>query len=575
MPENVAHWETSRQIVKRVVISGKLKLLTPTQIGSGEPVGPTDMTLLRDPLTTTRALLPGASIAGALRNYLREREYGYDKGVPDDKAQDSPVVRLFGGRRGDDEGGQSLLIVDDALSEEAQVEIRDGVRIEPETSTAAKGAKFDMELLRAGTTFNLRFELLIPQDQTEELEPALARALQGFEREEIALGARKRRGFGRCKVTEWRVVTYDLTTLEGLQAWLNRDETVDPPGSDSDIAKLLGVEVEGEDKRRSFTMDLTCELDGSLLIRAASQAGSDAGHLHTIDATGERMMVLPGTSLAGVLRHRALRITNTLSPDGDGSALVEAMFGSSPKEEGERQPTASRVWVRETKITRGRSLVQSRVKIDRFTGGAYPTALFSEEPLFGGQDSRVKVHVTLRSPQPLFNVELDLDELNRNDVSEEVLAQFREHSKILASQAKIKVKQIGSDWTIVDGDKEYLIKNEDQTLNVYSSYKHEVGLLLLLLKDLWTGDLTVGGESSVGRGRLRGIKARLHWNDDSLDNDWNWTLRQTEDSKDGLQIPEEARELLENAVAALKSYLKEVADETAQDQIRAISDEAY
>lgn len=487
MPENVAHWETSRQIVKRVVISGKLKLLTPTQIGSGEPVGPTDMTLLRDPLTATQALLPGASIAGALRNYLREREYGYGRAVPDEEARDSPVVQLFGGRRGDDEGAQSLLIVDDALSEEAQVEIRDGVRIEPKTGTAAEGAKFDMELLKAGTTFDLHFELLIPKDQAEKLKPALVRALRGFEQEEIALGARKRRGFGRCRVTGWNMLNYDLTTLEGLRAWLDQDKTAIQNGSD--IAKLLEVEVGSEDNRCRFTMDLTCWLDGALLVRAAAQAGVDAGHLHAVDDGGERVPVLPGTSLAGVLRHRALRIANTLSPIGDGSGLVEAMFGSSPQEGEERQPTASRVWVRETKITGGRPLVQSRVKIDRFTGGAYPTALFSEEPLFGGPDSRLKVHVTLHNPR-----------------------------------------------------------------------KHEVGLLLLLLKDLWTGDLPMGGESSVGRGRLRGIEAKLHWKDDSIAVDENWTLHQAED---GLQVPEEARESLENAVTALKLYLKEVADETS------------
>ncbi|MGQ9815302.1 MAG: hypothetical protein ACUVR3_09155, partial [Candidatus Roseilinea sp.] len=35
----------------------------------------------------------------------------------------------------------------------------------------------------------------------------------------------------------------------------------------------------------------------------------------------------------------------------------------------------------------------------------------------------------------------------------------------------------------------------------------EIGLLLLLLKDLWTGDLPLGGESSVGRGRLKGVQA--------------------------------------------------------------------
>jgi len=35
----------------------------------------------------------------------------------------------------------------------------------------------------------------------------------------------------------------------------------------------------------------------------------------------------------------------------------------------------------------------------------------------------------------------------------------------------------------------------------------EAGLLLLVLKDLWNGDLAIGGERSIGRGTLQGIKA--------------------------------------------------------------------
>jgi hypothetical protein len=81
----------------------------------------------------------------------------------------------------------------------------------------------------------------------------------------------------------------------------------------------------------------------------------------------------------------------------------------------------------------------SRVKIDRFTGGAYESALFSEQPEIGIPDKE--------------SVTLDLTLRNPNDA--------------------------------------------------------ELGLLLLLLKDLWTGDLPIGGESSVGRGRLKGIKATL------------------------------------------------------------------
>ena len=32
-------------------------------------------------------------------------------------------------------------------------------------------------------------------------------------------------------------------------------------------------------------------------------------------------------------------------------------------------------------------------------------------------------------------------------------------------------------------------------------FEAQAGLLLLVLKDLWSGDLPLGGESSVGRGR--------------------------------------------------------------------------
>lgn len=41
----------------------------------------------------------------------------------------------------------------------------------------------------------------------------------------------------------------------------------------------------------------------------------------------------------------------------------------------------------------------------------------------------------------------------------------------------------------------------------------EAGLLLLVLKDLWNGDLPIGGEKGIGRGTLQGIDAEI-WLDD-------------------------------------------------------------
>ncbi|MEA3395845.1 MAG: RAMP superfamily CRISPR-associated protein [Chloroflexota bacterium] len=477
MSAQKAHWHTSREVVKRIVIQGKLVLETPTQLGNGETLGPTDMNLLRDSVDNRKALLTGTSIAGALRSYLREVRHGYEN----PSAKGSPVLTLFGMTRGDDTGTQSLLIVDDARSQEpAAVEIRDGVCIDSATGTAKDGAKFDMELLQVGTTFPLRFELLIPQYEDEvTLKRALTQALHGFEVGEIPLGARKRRGFGRCRVQGWQVTTYDLTSRDGILAWLREDEGESE--SKLPIDKALGVQPPEGDARKRFTLDATFSLDGSLLIRAEAESGADAGHLRSHRPGKGAVPILPGTSLAGVLRHRALRIANTLAIDEKrGPNLINKMFGSSKKD----ALTASRVAVQETEVENVQPLVQTRVKIDRFTSGAYPTALFREEPIFGGPDSRVKVKFTLRNPED-----------------------------------------------------------------------HEVGLLLLLLKDLWTGDLPVGGESSVGRGRLRGIKAQLDWSGKD-----SWKLSA---ASDGLRI-EGDQEQLEKCVGALQAHLKkEVDDGTA------------
>ena len=69
----------------------------------------------------------------------------------------------------------------------------------------------------------------------------------------------------------------------------------------------------------------------------------------------------------------------------------------------------------------------------------------------------------------------------------------------------------------------------------------EAGLLLQLLKDLWTGWLPLGGEKAIGRGALQGVSATLSYGEQS------WRLEQTET---GLQI-EGDKEKLERFAAAL------------------------
>lgn len=457
------HWLKSRQIVRRIIIQGTLELLSPTGFGNGDTDGITDMSLLRDPLEG-RALLTGASIAGALRNYLWEIEHGYAQ-EPDRQKQRhkaSLTVQLFGSLHGDPDGTQSPLIIDDAIGVLPSTELRDGVRIDAATRTAKAGQKFDYELLRAGTTFPLRFELLLSQEDEpqDRLREALVLTLRGLEKPgQIHLGVRKRRGFGECQVKEWQVTEYDLTTPTELLAWLHESGAT---RRDRSITNLLLAQpqaflhrISAIDRRCWFRLSATLALESSLLMRSgigplgqgddtevAVNNTPDTVHIHRLRAdTGQRIPVLPGTSIAGVLRHRALRIAQTLHPD-QGEQMINKLFGIGPARRGDDTHTGSRVHVAETTIETPAEnlLVQNRIRIDRFTGGVLDNLLFDEAPLFGNEHVQLRLDIAIRQP-----------------------------------------------------------------------CRAEIGLFLLLLKDLWLSDLPLGGGANIGRGRVSGRSATLSY----------------------------------------------------------------
>ncbi|MBD1847417.1 hypothetical protein H6F89_29260 [Cyanobacteria bacterium FACHB-63] len=440
-----------RLITKRVIVRGHLVLETPTCLGSGDAASLTDLSLLRDSISD-RALLTGASIAGALRNYLREYELKYHS-VED---RNSLSTALFGGMRSDDDGEQSPLIVDDSISLGVpKVELRDGVKINAELGTAENQAKYDLELLAAGTEFPLSFELLIEEGTEEKLLKAIALALRGLELGEIGIGMKKRRGFGQCRVKQWQVWKFDLRHAAERLEWLrfdhaNRDRAEAPVYTSIEAA--IGVKLNEIDKRKRFCIDATFRLASPLLIRAESYLTQSAPDVVQLRSYRDEALkpVLSGTSLAGVLRHRTERILRTL---GKPTSLLNTLFGN------EKSQTAqsSRLVIHESEI-KGETvdLVQSRVAIDRFTGGSFHGALFNEQPLFGTNKTCIKIHIELRCPE--FS---------------------------------------------------------------------EIGLLLLLLKDLWTGDLTVGGSRSIGRGKLQGQSATLTLYD-GTETPETWTIQQSD-----------------------------------------------
>jgi len=503
MTTEKAMWRKSRKVLERIYITGRLILDTPTHFGNGDAVGTTDINLLRDVVDGKRPLLPGASIAGALRNYIREYELGY--GEETGKDGETAVEQLFGYLHDEQSASfESALIVDDALGNlpsENPIEIRDGVAIDPKTRTAlidgkGKGYKYDTELLSAGTTFRLSFEFLLTAENKKHL-PLLVAGLRAFEHGDIHMGLRKRRGFGRCHVTGWQVQQYKMNNAAQVAGWLNHtisNELNDEDTYKPNIAELLDVPVERQHNGEAFTLDAIFQLRNSLLIRSDSGDGADANMVHLRNAAGDP--ILSGTSLAGALRGRALRIANTVLEGKTAVALIDSIFGKRIENSNDN-PTGSPLIVEESVIKNGiDDRIQNRVKIDRFTGGAYPQALFSQQPIFARDETptTVQIKFTLRKTP-----------VNRDES---------------ANEAENKPARIGS-------------------------FNASIGLLLLVLKDLWTEDLPLGGESSVGRGRLRGQTATLHLGDDK------WVIEDGENGR--LSLPANSQQL-ESFVQALQEW---------------------
>ena len=69
--------------------------------------------------------------------------------------------------------------------------------------------------------------------------------------------------------------------------------------------------------------------------------------------------------------------------------------------------------------------------------------------------------------------------------------------------------------------------NVQLILSLEEPEKAEIGLLLLTLRDFWHGHAALGGETSIGRGTLKGIKAQVRFKDsDAPDaNIWNFSRK--------------------------------------------------
>ena len=372
-------------VVRRLYARSKWELDSVAHFG-GDETGIADMCLLRD--ADGQPFIPGASIAGAARSFLAQQSKPWAEYQKGDEGQ--ILKRLFGGAG--DKDTMSALIVADATcaSEQAATSIRDGVRVDNRSGSAAEGAKFDVEVVERGAEFELGLECVIREgDDKSDLEKLFLALLHGFKTGDIRLGARTRRGYGHGKVASWEIHDLQMNYPRDVMTWL-RDDVWSRPASNLTPHPLPS------DQRQYFCLEADFILRTSLLIRSSPSdpEAPDMVHLHS---AGEP--VVPGTSFAGAFRHRASLIATTI---GWSENAVSEIFGPVHEKEAKDSQEglwASRVWIEERLVKNVESRWQNRVAIDRFTGGSLQSALFNEKPVFPQEStSHLKLRLTLEEP---------------------------------------------------------------------------------------------------------------------------------------------------------------------------------
>jgi len=489
-PSFRARWEAPPPNRHIVVIEATLVLESPLSIASGDADATGDCPILRTP--GGDPFIPGTSLAGALRGELAER-LSVDGRAASTSTQ--ALSELFGGEFGDEEGSQARLFIDDlrCLDPEASTELRDHVAMDGSSGVAQKGRKYDREIVSPGTRFALRLEwhVLTPPIQAPERERDLLlltlAVLEGIQTPRggveciLSLGGRTRRGYGKVRIQGkaqggWSWRTYDIGTATGLRRWiLEGAEAGQPSGLIStDVARGLDRPVPALNSSEAVRIELELKVVHSLIVRgpgrgsprirqgektmgAAEEKTADASHLRRARTGGEPEAIVPATAFAGALRHRAQAIENTvIESKGVGrrhqlEPLVWELFGPPPDRKREAQEDTARgvgtraggIRLEEAVVRGGRELRHTRVSIDPWTGGALDSFLFTEDAVYGG---RLKLEMQVRR------------------------------------------------------------RGRGQGPHDAARFDAALGLLVLTLRDLWEGDLPIGGEVSIGRGVLKGVE---------------------------------------------------------------------
>lgn len=302
--------------------------------------------------------IPGTAIAGLLRSCLAKKD----------------ADNLFGAlnnQGSQQNSNESKVITYDAVFVgEPCVSVRDGVGLD-ERKTAKKGSKFNFEVVERDSVFETFLEV-DSEDIAKEVENILP-AIKTF-----TIGSKSTRGYGYIETTSVIKKTFND---ENFGDWL---EFVVFNEKEWQGAETITI---NQNPAKCTEISLRLNVNGSFIIRryttTVSKKEKNPDYYTLIS---NKSPVIPGTSWAGVFRSHMKKLARNCGYEGYGNTDI-SLFGYV--NESNKSSARSKISFSESVIDQGEQKTITRNSIDRFTGGAKDTALFTETVCYGGKTNLV------------------------------------------------------------------------------------------------------------------------------------------------------------------------------------------
>jgi len=340
---------------------------TPLKIGSAASDFLLDCPVQRD--WNGLPMILGTSIAGVLR-----------------KDFDGDAEEVFGNKKGSKVIFSNALLLDDnhkvqeslLLQKSEFLNLFDALPVREHTAMTDKGvakpsSKFDEEVVYKGSRFKFSIEML-------EDETAFMKLLSILTAPSFRLGGGSTKGFGKFKVLEIETLTVDSTEkFADYSSSLNRE--------------MHGIKIDTAVTASStyFRYMLSITPDDFFMF-GSGFGDDDADQIPVVEKVidydkkglGEDHILMPGSSLKGVLAHRTVYHYNLKNELFIGNekvrSVISELFGEAKNSKKGIEGSRGKVLFSDVfKLDKNETKVFDHVAINRFTGGGMDGALFQEK----------------------------------------------------------------------------------------------------------------------------------------------------------------------------------------------------